>query len=370
MILDADFLSIAGTSGGGGPQLSLATFSQPDQPDPAKRDPHVIVDGKLRMLGIDAASAGLSISPEGLTFGFQESGPFGSVRLQGTVDIHSLSKMQASGTFGFGLDLGKTPLAVPLNVTISGTISIALDGAAPQITLSEFSIFGCDLGIPSITIGLYLIGDIVGAAANAVGPAIASRLQTLVGVAGGALEIATAAAHTGSALLADMVPLLKASAASAGEIANAISSAYNLDPNGVASALFNYGKYSAQDVAVALKVGLNLTADAVAGALKTAGVGADVIAGALKDNFGYTADQVATVLSALGLPGDQIAGALKTAFNVPLDQAVSIFKDTLGYGSDAISTALDGAGYATDQVGNAVSDAYDWVSDYGNPSNW
>jgi hypothetical protein len=69
--IDLGFLKItagtppAATGALDGPELSVATYSDPSNPDPTKRSPHFLLSGKLELLGVLSAEAYVSLGAQG-----------------------------------------------------------------------------------------------------------------------------------------------------------------------------------------------------------------------------------------------------------------------------------------------------------------
>lgn len=123
VILDESVFSIAALSGGGGPKISISTFSQPDNPVAQFRQPHFYVNGALTMLGVKQGIYA-SVSVQGIEFelngqlvpgvkfdldarfGKSGLGAGGKVRVGvGTVDLGALGKAKINTDLEVEVDI-------------------------------------------------------------------------------------------------------------------------------------------------------------------------------------------------------------------------------------------------------------------------
>lgn len=125
------------------------------------------------------------------------------------------------------------------------------------------------------------------------------------------------------------------------EVANALSTAYDLATQVVIAQALKYAKYSAEQVASAMEDLYHLGAKGMSELLKQAGYAANEVANVLKNIYRQTAEMVAQVL--------------KTVYNM---------------GGEAVEAVLKGVGYAADQIKNAMSSVFDWFKKNLDPSNW
>ncbi|MGH3831249.1 MAG: hypothetical protein ACRDRS_12525 [Pseudonocardiaceae bacterium] len=134
IIASAQLLSLTGYQGAGGPALSLATFTQPNEPQPTFRPPHFFASGDLRFLGLNLANFYIDITSQGFVFDI-----VGNVLPLVTFDLHghfrSDTDFAAGGslTAGFSnvsVDLGLSSGPVSLNTNAIATVDVSYDGNA------------------------------------------------------------------------------------------------------------------------------------------------------------------------------------------------------------------------------------------------
>lgn len=111
-----------------GPQVSGASFSQPDLPDPDLRDPHLVIDGQIQVLGLVRRSY-VRVTTSGLAFDLSGDVQPG-VRLDTHGHFNGLTDFNFGGaaTVGIGtIDLG--PLGkVAINTGVKAGLDIGLQG--------------------------------------------------------------------------------------------------------------------------------------------------------------------------------------------------------------------------------------------------
>ncbi|HLL55874.1 MAG TPA: hypothetical protein VK447_20090, partial [Myxococcaceae bacterium] len=110
-IVDDKLFSIAALQGGGGPRISVSTFSQPQKPEPEFRTPHFYVNGSLTMLGL-------------------KRGIYASVTTQG-VDFELVGKLVPGVHFDLDARFGKGGLGATGKVKVGvGTVDLGPLGKA------------------------------------------------------------------------------------------------------------------------------------------------------------------------------------------------------------------------------------------------
>jgi hypothetical protein len=110
-ILDEKVFSIAALGGGGGPKISLSTFSRPEHQEPKFRAPHFYINGSLTMLGV-------------------KQGVFASVTTQG-IDFELVGNLAPGVHFDLDARFGKAGLGATGKVKVGvGTIDLGALGKA------------------------------------------------------------------------------------------------------------------------------------------------------------------------------------------------------------------------------------------------
>src|SRR5262249_22923995 len=118
---------ITAAEGSGGPKISVASFAQPDHPTPEYRQPHIYINGRAKLLGIEA-SAFASVSTQGMALElksplapgveFDLDDEFGGKELVVNGDIEI-----GIGTIDLG-DLGK----IKVNTDVEGSLGVRVSG--------------------------------------------------------------------------------------------------------------------------------------------------------------------------------------------------------------------------------------------------
>ncbi len=140
-LLGGQFLSITGSGGNGGPALSLSTYTNRAQTDPAKVPPHFFLSGSASLLGVSASSIQVNVSATGLSFTFSTSLGPASYALSASVSGLTQASLSGMATIQVGsLDLG--PLgSLPVNSWVGLSVTAGLAGdtvsgsASGQISL-------------------------------------------------------------------------------------------------------------------------------------------------------------------------------------------------------------------------------------------
>lgn len=124
--------SIEADKGGGGPRISIATFSQPDQEVPEFRPPHFYVNGKVTLLGL-SQSVFITLTTKGFEFDLKgELAPGASFDLNGYFGGPTELGVGGSVKVGLGtIDLGALG-KVKIDTDAEGSLAIAVKGQ--QIT--------------------------------------------------------------------------------------------------------------------------------------------------------------------------------------------------------------------------------------------
>ncbi|MFE8595380.1 hypothetical protein [Archangium violaceum] len=110
-LLDDKLFSIAALQGGGGPRISAATYSQPDQQDVQFQPPHFYINGSLTLLGV-------------------KRGLYANVTTQG-IDFELVGNLMPGVKFDLDARFGKSGLGVSGKVKVGvGTVDLGALGKA------------------------------------------------------------------------------------------------------------------------------------------------------------------------------------------------------------------------------------------------
>ncbi|HYI02531.1 hypothetical protein [Hyalangium sp.] len=127
VILDEKLFSIAALQGGGGPKMSISTFTQNDNPVEKFRPPHIYINGSLTMMGV-------------------KQGIFASVSVQG-IDFELVGQLVPGVKFDLDARFGKAGLGASGKVKVGvGTVDLGPLGKAKINTDLEVEV---DLEIDS-----------------------------------------------------------------------------------------------------------------------------------------------------------------------------------------------------------------------------
>ncbi|HET8847058.1 MAG TPA: hypothetical protein VFN35_36690, partial [Ktedonobacteraceae bacterium] len=264
ILLNRDFCSITGAKGQSNPQLSLATYQQPQLSDPQLRDPHLLISGNLRLLGVDLAGMYLLINEHGLRFQFVgQVNPVLHLDLNGTFD--SLSSLKASATLLVGIKntLTLSNLGViSVETTVNGTLSVSYQTSTATATFKGSFLFqGISCVLPMLTLqtdrrALQEIADTLWPQiSDALTKVLKNADQWLTWVQSGVIQKAGRTAEEVGKVLMSVYQL------SSNEIAAKTQKFLNYDMNGVAKALKGAGK-TANEVVTTLR-SLGYTAEKI-----------------------------------------------------------------------------------------------------------
>lgn len=110
-ILDEKLFSLAALQGGGGPRISISTFSQPDNPVQVFRPPHFYINGALTMLGV-------------------KQGLYAGVTVQG-IDFELVGRLVPGVNFDLTARFGKSGVSANGKVKVGvGTVDLGPLGKA------------------------------------------------------------------------------------------------------------------------------------------------------------------------------------------------------------------------------------------------
>ena len=155
VLVDEKLFSIVAAKGSGGPQVSIATFSQPNHPVAEYRLPHIFINGSLRLLGLSLSLyarvtiAGIEFDLDGTLLpgvNFDVTALFGKTGLEahgtvkvgiGTLDLGALGKAKINTNVEADLDLDID--VNPANIEL--TLEASFEFAGQTIKVAKFK---CD----------------------------------------------------------------------------------------------------------------------------------------------------------------------------------------------------------------------------------
>ncbi len=146
---------IKAAEGSGGPQISIATFSQPEQKVPEFRKPHFYINGMVELLGM-SRSVFINISTSGAQFDLKgDLLPGGIVQgeLEGTFDSPTNASVEGDVKVGIGdVDLG--PLGTfKIETGATGALDIFIKGADLGAAITAgFELAGNTFNLPKLKI--------------------------------------------------------------------------------------------------------------------------------------------------------------------------------------------------------------------------
>ncbi|MEH7564166.1 hypothetical protein, partial [Priestia megaterium] len=154
IISSPDFFSITGEDGRGA-RLSFSTFPQINEVEEGLRDPHLLLIGNIKLLGLDILKAHILINPDGISFK-SVAEPF-IHQLDWTASLDG-TNFRSEGKLLIGIkqtldagSLGKTDIDVSVNATIRASIQNQL----PSITCEgDFEFFGAKCIIPPFELSI------------------------------------------------------------------------------------------------------------------------------------------------------------------------------------------------------------------------
>jgi hypothetical protein len=128
IILNKDFFAITGAGGTGGPYVSLATYSRPEEKDPHFREPHFAMSGDLRLLGADVASVYMNFSKAGIVFDLvAQIGPI--IKIDLNANLQSPQNLSLGGSIQIGVNnrINLGPLGnVLIRVDAHGSLNVGV----------------------------------------------------------------------------------------------------------------------------------------------------------------------------------------------------------------------------------------------------
>lgn len=351
-VVSPNFFSLSGVDDRG-PRFSMSTYPQPARPDENLRQPHLLINGSLKLLGF-AQNVYISVGTGGLAFNLSLSTPAVSWTVAGS--FRSLTDLSAGGAITVGLQkippldfgaLGK----VSLNTNLGGSLYMKVDRTGASATLSgSITLFGQTFssGDVKLRVGTDNLNALPQLAADALYGVIKSYLDVAdrwaAWVKSGFIQGITSATQFGQVLASQF----KLTGAQIGQLAKDVMG------------------YALADVAAALQAA-GQVGEAATRILKDLDYGVSEVAGVLKSVYGEADAAAATYLRAVGYAVGDIAGALKTIYGDTdaavmtalhtagaTAQEVANYLSSLGNTRDAAAKAMKEAGYAVTEVGGVI----------------
>jgi hypothetical protein len=133
IIHNKDFFAITGAGGMGGPYVSLATYTRPEEKDPHLPAPHFAMSGDLSLLGADVASVYMNFSKSGIVFDLvAQIGAI--VKIDLNANIQSPQNLNLGGSIQIGvnnrINLGALG-SVLIRVDAHGSLNVGVRNGTP-----------------------------------------------------------------------------------------------------------------------------------------------------------------------------------------------------------------------------------------------
>lgn len=390
----AHLFTVTDDAGTGGPMLSLATYAQPNVADPKLRDPHLLVSGKLSVLGLVSAGVYLSLARDGLHF--EAAGHAGAAvdaSVQGVVSTKDLGNSRVTGhasvridqTFDFG-DLG----SVPVNVQVSASLTAGLSDSHPAASVTgSFDFEGASFTLPPLSLAVTpdLLSRLDALLLDPVKSAIGTYLRdaghwldwvrrgVIRGVSG-AVRIAEILARDFRLSFDQVADLLKGAGFGLSDIAAALKAAFPLDPVALGRVLLRLG-FGMLDIAKTLRGLFGLSPGDLIGVLRNLGASITDILNILRQIVTSDPPQLVALLLSSGISPDDVARAMAAIFGYPplvvatlLRNAganaaaiAGVLKDVFGMAGDQAGRVLSALGLPGDQIAGALKNVFNWSVD-------
>ncbi|MBN1210381.1 MAG: hypothetical protein JXB05_36345 [Myxococcaceae bacterium] len=354
-IYSKDFFTLTGKGENGGAIVSLATISQPAQTDPKLRSPHVLVSGKVDLLGLSAWTY-LSLTKNGVHFNLNTTLSRND-RVDISVAIDSLKQLKGHGVAKLDLDetidlgpLGKVRVDTRVDVEIEVAFQ---NGIASAFLSGRFEFQDAKLKLPSLR--LEIGKEDLASLKDLVVREVKQALRKFLSDAHQWLEWARKGIMQGIGEV--------------NQVATTLTKEFGQGAQAVAISL-NKAAYKAEEVTKALQTVLGKGGNEAATLLRGAGYAAKDVAGSLNKVYGWGAKQSSKALKAAGYSADAIADVLKDVYDWKAKDAAEFMKDSLDFGDKTVNKALKAAGYSTKQIEGAMKSVFDWAGDKLNPNNW
>lgn len=379
VIWNREFFQLSDTTGTKGPRFSLATFNRPNNPDPALRQAHFMLDGRLVLLGSEAtaevrfstskflfsAAASESMHIHNAAFSgdygveWDVTGEIGKnvgISFAGSYDFNLSGKVDLKKLFNSGFDMGK----VSFNLSVAAAVAASFDGTNGSLAVSgAFRVLGTeyafDFSMDGSTEGLAKMGEKLLDEFLDIVKSLYDSAEKWVGEVGDSLEelgdeIAAVAEVTGQffgSTAEEAAQFMKDLGADASRIATELyNNGLATTEQAIAETLQAIGE-GATAIADALKNALSSTDQAVTNILKAIGYNSTGVGRALRDAYGKAGEAIAALLKNAGYDNYGIAWMFKNVFpDTPMETVTSIL-NSLGYNSTQIGRALKNAFQST-----------------------
>lgn len=335
IILSRSFFALTGADGKGGPRLSLATYEQPHLAEAQLRDPHFMLSGNLRVLGVDISHTFVSINEHGMEFKLVEQvSPVMRIDLHGKID--SISNLDAGGNLVVGIDRGLNLGLlgrISVDINVRGSLKLGYQGGSARASYQGGFVFqGIRCNIPKISL-------------DVSGPALQNIAETLWSYVKDIISKLLLDPDRWLSWLKDNI--ISGVGQAAEEVGRVLSDVYRLSSNEVAAKTTQILSYGVEQTAQALK-GAGVAAEEAVSALQTVGFQTAEIAAAIPNVF--TQSHVDTSFGHIDTP----AGPHADTPGAPhVDTPGAPHADVSGQHSD-FGTHLDegGFGFHVDEGGH------------------
>lgn len=346
------FFSLTGADGKSGPLLSIATYRQPNLADTKLQQPHLLISGRLSLLGC-SQNLYISITSSGLVI----SAAFTTKVVNWTVDgsIDRSGDLSLSGDISIDLknvppldmdSLGK----VRLDTKLSGSLAMECKSGKARASLSGDVALGAKtFSTGTLSVTSSKLDELPQSVADALKPMLKKSLEdldqwlgwvkdgTLQGV-GGIEQIGRVIHKNFSCNILTTAAKLKWLGYEAVEIGAALK-ALGQEAYWVCRALYS-AEFYVNDMGRALKSAFDLDDDKMASYLHGLGYSPTEVAGVLKSVWRRSSGDMAKVLDRVGYGARDVTRALKWWGGVTWDDAYAILS-SLGYGWSYILDVLE-----------------------------
>lgn len=381
-----------------GPRLSLATFNQPKHEIKEFRKPHLYLNGKLSLLGIEVAESFVQINKNGFQFyleqnrginiscnslsakvmaGFSINGSFNSIN---NFTAGGGAEVTIQGKVNLGKLLSFTKKIPGASLNQLGSIKINLQAKGKVQTGYQknkaFARFEGSFAFQKTSYkikkdlnandkALAKIGDSVfDEVKNVFTDLFGTAEKWIEGIKNGLVEGIKDVEEMGKVLkdvfkkpAKEAAKLLLNAGKSMDDVGKALKGAYKQSAKDVAKTFKGLGKTSTQ-VAGVLKKTFNLSASQTAKALSDAGDSVEQIGGALKGVYRTSGKEAAKIFKGLGKGSSEVAKTLKNTFKMSAKDVSGTMKDVFKLSKKDMEKVLKGAGFAAKEVSKSIGKAF------------
>lgn len=331
------FFNVSSVAGNSGPQMSLATFSRPQDPVPEFRSPHLFIDGQLNLLGV-SKRVYAHLDPS-TGFNFALGGvlaPSVSFNLNGAFrdPLHFAASGSVNANIG-SVDLGFLG-SVSIDSGVNASFAASFDGHNASAEFEgSLQFAGQTLSIPRFSLDVHT-------------QSLADTAQILAARAITALRgFLSDAFRWAQCVYAGFITGVNA-------VANVLRDVFHIGDQVAMRILSNVG-YSVTEIGNQVTAAYGLAAEQVARSFQQAGVIADEVATWLASTPGRGLTELTGLLRGAGYGAAEASVALCSALDVA---------------ESAVSNALYSAGYAATEVLGTLSEVNKALSYAGSLSTW